>query len=59
MRSEAAVAIEQFLARTSDIRFSEEVHGSAGARRFDYVPSFVLRGLTGLTLEFDPRGAAA
>ncbi|WP_083418292.1 cytochrome P450 [Pseudofrankia sp. BMG5.36] len=59
VRSEAAVAIEQLLARTSDIRFSEEIHGPAGARRFNYVPSFVLRGLTGLTLEFDPRGAAA
>jgi cytochrome P450 len=54
VRSEGRVAIERLLARTSDIRISEQAHGPAGARRFDYLPSFVLRGLTGLTLEFDP-----
>jgi cytochrome P450 len=55
VRSEARVAIERLLARTDDIRISEEAHGPAGMRRFGYMPSFVLRGLTNLTLTFDPR----
>ena len=54
VRSEGRVAIERLLARTSGIRVSERAHGPAGARRFDCLPSFVLRGLTSLTLEFDP-----
>lgn len=58
VRSEARVAIEQFLLHTSDIGLAEEVHGPAGARRFDYMQSFVLRGLTKLTLEFEQRGDA-
>ena len=32
-------------------------HGPAGARRFKYVPTFILRGLTRLHLEFTPVGA--
>jgi cytochrome P450 len=59
VRSEGAVAIEQFLARTSDIRLSADTHGPAGERRFSYVPSFVLRGLNRLAIEFEPRGGAA
>jgi cytochrome P450 len=53
-RAEARVAIERLLDRTSDIRISERAHGPAGDRRFSYVPTFVLRGLTELHLEFDP-----
>jgi cytochrome P450 len=55
VRTEARAALEQFLARTSDIRLSETEHGPAGARHFSYLPSFVLRGLTRLELGFDPR----
>jgi len=54
VRAEGRAAIERLLARTSDIRISEKAHGPAGARQFRYLPSFVLRGLTDLTLEFDP-----
>ncbi len=57
VRSEARVAIEQFLARTSELRLSEAAHGPAGARRFSYLSSFVLRGLTSLRLEFDTAAA--
>jgi len=53
-RAEGRTAIECLLARTSDIRISEAAHGPAGARRFEYVPSFVLRGPASLTLELDP-----
>jgi cytochrome P450 len=54
VRAEGRAAIERLLARTSDIRISEEAHGPAGDRRFRYVPSFVLRGLASLKLELDP-----
>jgi cytochrome P450 len=54
VRSEGRAAIERLLARTSDIRISEEAHGPAGERRFRYIPSFVLRGLASLKLELDP-----
>jgi hypothetical protein len=39
-----------------DIRISESAHGPAGARRYDYVPTYILRGLMRLELEFTPRG---
>jgi len=53
-RTEARVSLERILDRTTDIRLSEEHHGPAGARRFRYVPTFILRGLTQLHLEFTP-----
>ncbi|BBZ65276.1 cytochrome P450 [Mycolicibacterium insubricum] len=53
-RAEAKVALDRLLAATADIRLSEEHHGPAGARRFNYVPTFILRGLTDLYLEVTP-----
>jgi cytochrome P450 len=50
-RAEARVAIERLLDRTTDIRISEQAHGPADARRFQYLPTFILRGLMNLTLE--------
>jgi cytochrome P450 family 150 subfamily A5 len=38
------------------IRISEMAHGSPGARRYDYVPTYILRGLQRLHLEFTPIG---
>jgi cytochrome P450 family 150 subfamily A5 len=32
------------------------VHGPPGARRYEYVPTYILRGLTRLHLEFTPTG---
>ncbi|MEV7015921.1 cytochrome P450 [Streptomyces sp. NPDC093991] len=52
-RAEARVAIERLLDRTTDIRISERAHGPADDRRYSYVPTFILRGLTELHLEFD------
>jgi len=52
-RAEAKVSLERILERTKNIRLSEEHHGPAGARSFNYVPTFILRGLTELYLEFD------
>ena len=32
---------------------SEEKHGPVGHRNYRYIPTFILRGLTELHLEFD------
>jgi cytochrome P450 family 150 subfamily A5 len=58
-RTEARVSIERILDRTRDIRISEREHGPANARRYRYVPTFILRGLTRLHLEFTPAGGEA
>jgi cytochrome P450 len=51
-RAEARVTLERFLDRASDIRISESEHGPAGARRYDYIPTYFLQGLTSLHLDF-------
>jgi len=51
-RAEARVAIERLLDRTTDIKISERLHGPADNRHHDYLPTFILRGLTSLNLEF-------
>jgi cytochrome P450 family 150 subfamily A5 len=48
------VAIERLLDRTSDIRINERRHGPANDRRYQYVPTYILRGLMELHLEFTP-----
>ena len=53
-RVEGRVSIERILERMRDIRLSEEHHGPPGARRFDYEPTWVLRGLSNLHIEFTP-----
>ena len=53
-RAEARVSIERLLDRTTDILISEREHGPGDARRYRYVPTFILRGLTSLHLEFTP-----
>ncbi|ANE82828.1 cytochrome [Mycobacterium adipatum] len=52
-RAETRVGLERLLDRTTDIRISEEKHGPAGNRDYHYIPTFILRGLTHLHLEFD------
>jgi cytochrome P450 len=53
-RAEARVSMERVLDRMGDIQISETEHGPAGARRFRYAPTYILRGLTGLHLTFTP-----
>ncbi|MFD6896782.1 cytochrome P450 [Rhodococcus sp. NPDC060086] len=55
-RVEARVTIERILDRMHDIRVSEAEHGPAGERDFRYEPTYILRGLTELHLEFTPVG---
>jgi cytochrome P450 family 150 subfamily A5 len=52
-RAETRVGLERLLDRTTDIRISESHHGPAGDRRYQYIPTYILRGLTELHLEFD------
>jgi cytochrome P450 len=55
-RAETRIALERLLDRTAEIRISEELHGLPGARRFSYIPTYILRGLIDLNLEFTPAG---
>jgi cytochrome P450 len=52
-RAETRVGLERLLDRTTDIRISESHHGPVGDRRYSYIPTYILRGLTSLNLEFD------
>jgi cytochrome P450 len=58
-RMETRVSIERLLDRTTDIAIAETHHGAAGARRYRYMPTYILRGLTELHLELTPTGAEA
>jgi cytochrome P450 len=53
-RTEGRVTLERFLARTDSIAIDEAQHGPVDARRYDYLPTFFLRGLQQLHLEFTP-----
>jgi cytochrome P450 len=53
-RAETVASIERLLERTTDIRVSEAHHGPADARRYEYDPTYMLRGLRKLHLEFTP-----
>ena len=44
-RAEGRVTINRLLDRLGDIRISESVHGPAGDRHYEYLPTFFLRGL--------------
>ena len=55
-RVEGRVSIERILDRLADITVSEERHGPIDARRYEYEPTFILRGLTELNIEFTPAG---
>ena len=51
-RAEARASLVRLLARLTDIKISEREHGPAGARRYEYSPTYMLRGLERLDLEF-------
>jgi cytochrome P450 family 150 subfamily A5 len=54
-RAETKVTIQRFLDRTAELRISAAHHGPADGRRFEYDPTYMLRGLRSLHLEFTPR----
>jgi cytochrome P450 len=53
-RAEARVSIGRILDRMHDIRIATGEHGPPEARHYDYAPTYILRGLTRLHLEFLP-----
>jgi cytochrome P450 len=55
-RAEARISLGRILDRMADIRINEDKHGPPDARRYRYAPTFILRGLTRLHLEFTPTG---
>ena len=52
-RAEGRISLERILDRMRNIRLSEEHHGPPGARRVRWEPTWILRGLTKLHLEYD------
>jgi cytochrome P450 len=53
-RAEARISLNRVLDRLGDIRISETQHGAGDGRHYDWKPSFLLRGLEALHLEFVP-----
>ncbi len=53
-RVEVRVILEKFLQHTANIDLNEAVHGPRGARKLDYEPSFIIRGLANLQVTFKP-----
>lgn len=51
-RVEAQITVRRLLDRMSDIRIDAAKHGAVGARNYFYEPTFLLRGLTELHIEF-------
>ncbi len=49
-RTEARILLQRLLARSREISIDEAHHGEVDGRRFDYVPTYILRGLTELHL---------
>ena len=53
-RAEGRVGIERILDRMLDIKLSDEHHGPPGHRHFDYLPTYFMRALERLNIEFTP-----
>ncbi|MDF2830010.1 MAG: cytochrome, partial [Mycobacterium sp.] len=53
-RVEGRVSMERILDRMGDIRIDDEKHGPEGSRSYDYEPTFILRGLTQINIQFTP-----
>jgi cytochrome P450 len=51
-RSETRITLERFLDRTAGVRISEGRHGPPSARHYEYEPTYLLRGLSALHIEF-------
>ena len=58
-RVEGRVSVERILDRIRDIRLSEEHHGPPSDRHYEYEPTWILRGLHKLHIEFTPAEASA
>ena len=55
-RAEGRITMNRVLDRMADIAISDEHHGPAGQRNYDFDPTFILRGLSELHVTFTPVG---
>ncbi len=53
-RAEGRISLNRILDRMSGIRISEEHHGPAADHRYTYEPTFIMRGLNELHIQFTP-----
>ena len=53
-RAEVKTFLNALFEKTTAIRISEKDHGKPGERNYAYEPSFIIRGLDHLHVEFDP-----
>jgi cytochrome P450 len=51
-RAEARITVERLFDRTTDIQISQEQHGPVGDRRYKYLRTYMMRGLSKLFLDF-------
>lgn len=58
-RAEVKIILEKLLEHTSHIDLDEEAHGTAGSRKLDYEPTFIIRGLSELHVKLAPSEALA
>jgi cytochrome P450 len=54
VRADGRITLERMLDRLGNIQISDARHGPPGARHFDYTPTYILRGVEALHLEFTP-----
>lgn len=52
-RAETRVTLERVFDRMANIQISQEKHGPPDARRYEYLPTFIFRGLNTIYLTFD------
>ncbi len=55
-RAEGRISLERILDRMTDITVSEKHHGPADDRQYAYEPTFIMRGLSELHIDFTPVG---
>jgi cytochrome P450 len=55
-RAEGRISLNRILDRMADITISDEHHGPADDRRYAYEPTFIMRGLSELHINFTPAG---
>jgi cytochrome P450 len=53
-RTEGRISLNRILDRITDLQISEQHHGARDSRRYSYEPTFIMRGLAELHVEFKP-----
>ena len=56
-RAEGRVAMNKLFDRLGNVSISETAHGSADNRHYDYLPTYFLRGLAALSVDFTPQAS--